>query len=819
MHTLPIIGLAPLGATIFIALLTIGCAVIAYYYFYLFRSRPLLNGYLNVSGIDQQVRIERDRDGIPVILGTSRPDVAFGLGFVHAQERFFQMDMTRRAAAGELSELLGQPFVSLDRKIRLHQFRKRARILCDRLSSDERVILDRYTAGVRAGLWELKAFPFEYHVLRAAPSQWQAEDTLLVVFYWYRLLQDERADQDFNRYLLYAALPQPVADFLDAEGSPEWDAPMLGPPTCAARIPGPEVLDFRQASPTRISNLRLRLASITGSNAWAVAGKHSRSGKAIVANDMHLPFEMPPAFFRATLDVGRRGPKAWLSGITAPGFPFLFAGTNGQLAWGLANAAVDATDLVRLDQTGLPDDSYHTADGVRKFEIDREVIRVRGSADVELMVRKTAWGPVTRKTRDGTTFAQCWLAYDDAAINLGWHSLETATTVAEGLSAANGIAGPALAMVLGDSDGDIGWTIVGLLPRRPADRRRLPLASSTLSDTHEHRTPSDISPRLRSPEFTRVWAANTRAITTEPIGEFLSGGYHACGARASQIRDALKNLDMADEESMLRIQRDHRALFLARWHEVFLKALERTPAHPRLAEARSVLHHWNGWADADSPAYRLLRGFHDVLERLVFEPFISIVRGNVGQFELTSVTDHLDEPLWRLVSDRPDHLLPPWFENWDSLMVAAVVEILNTIPVRPPLSRHTWGTVNALSMRHPLSQQSVLFRWLFNPRRAALSGDMNMPLAQTSRHGPVFRFVISPGENETAIMQMAGGQAGNPLTPYYLRGHSDWLVGKPQPLVPGPVRYVLVLAPRDKESKGDGSKSADEPDGAARQNS
>jgi penicillin G amidase len=796
--SLLVIARTPLSVVlgVLIPLLTIICAIIAYFTIRLLRSRPLLNGNLTVSEIDEQVEIERDGAGIPVISGANRPDVAFGLGFVHAQERFFQMDMTRRAAAGELSELLGQALISLDRKIRLHQFRRRARAICSGLASEERLILERYTAGVTSGLAQLRAFPVEYCALRATPAKWQLEDTLLVVFYWYRLLQDERADQDFNRYLLYAALPTPLAEFLAAEGSPEWDAPMLGPPTIATPIPEPEHFDFRKVKTTRIPGLRLRVTSIAGSNAWAVSGKHSRNGKAIIANDMHLPFEMPPAFFRATLDIGRRGPKAWLSGITAPGFPFLLAGTNGHIAWGLANAAIDATDLVRLDQTGLPDDSYRTVNGVRKFEIEREIIRVRGAADVELTVRKTAWGPITRKTRNGAAFAQLWLAYDDAAVNLGWHTLERAATVAEGLDAATRIACPALAMVVGDSHGDIGWTIAGLLPRRSGDQRGVPTSSSTLPDRHVHRVPSHNYPRLRTPELTRVWAANSKAITTEPIGQLLSGGYHACGARTAQIRDALQKLEMADEESMLRIQLDHRALFLARWHEIFLRALERTVNHPRLAEVRSALQKWNGQADADSTAYRLLRGFHEAVEKLAFEPFISIVRDKEGQFELTSVTDHLEEPLWRLVTERPDHLLPSWFDTWDTLLIAAAEETLNAIPVRSPLSRYTWGHVNALHMRHPLSERSVLFRWLFNPRPVALAGDMNMPLAQTGRHGPVFRFVISPGENETAIMQMAGGQSGNPLTPYYFSGHSDWILGKPQPLVPGPTRYTLVLTPQ-----------------------
>jgi penicillin amidase len=772
-------------------------AAAACLYLRLYRSRPLLNGRLEVSGIHAQVTIKRDAAGIPIVSGASRADVAFGLGFLHAQERFFQMDMSRRAAAGELAELLGKGFVSTDRRARLHQFRKRAEQVHAALSTDQRELLDSYTAGVGAGLRTLRAPPLEYLILRSRPTEWRSEDTILIVFNLYRLLQDDRADQDFNRYLIYAALPQSIADFLAPEGSPDWDAPLIGPPSPAMRIPGPEVLDFRRASPKRIPHLKLRPTPVPGSNAWAVSGEHTKSGKAIVANDMHLPFDMPPIFYRATLDVAGRGPGGCLSGITMPGFPFLLAGTNGEIAWGLANAAIDSVDLVRLDQAGLPPTAYHTADGVKLFESEREIIRVRGGADAELMITKTLWGPVARKTRDGLLFAQSWVAHHAEAVNLAWCGLETASSAADAMEAANNIGVPTLAIVVGDRHGDVGWTLAGPLPRRTKGTGRLPPTSSQITGEQWDYVQSSHYPRLRSPEFSRVWAANARSITSGAFGELLAGGYHVCGARASQIRDGLLGLDSVDEESMLRIQRDDRALFLSRWHALFLEVLHsgKMTDHPRLAVVRAALKCWNGRASADSVAYRLLRQFRDAVECLVFEPFISIVRARQGQFDLPSVTDQLEAPLWRLVTERPAHLLPPWFADWDALMSAAALEILGAVPEELPLRSFVWGAVNTLTMRHALSPFVPIIGRLLDARRAQLDGDLNMPLAQTPRHGPVFRFVISPGDDRAAVAQMAGGQAGNPLAPYYLSGHADWLAGTPSPLHPGSTRYVLTLDP------------------------
>lgn len=773
----------------------LAAAAAGYVYLRLRGCRPSLNGTREISGIEARVTVERDRAGIAVVSGSSRADVAFGLGFVHAQERFFQMDLSRRAAAGELAELLGKPFVSRDRRVRVHQFRKRAEQVQAGLSTDQRQLLDAYTAGVRGGLGALRVPPFEYSVLRCRPAQWKPADSLLIAFNLYRLLQDERADQDFNRYLLYATLPRLSAEFLAPEGIFEWDAPLVGPRTPALQIPGSHVLDFRRTTPKRVADVQLGWRSVRGSSAWAVSGKHTESGRAMIANDLHLPFDMPPTFYRAALNVSGDGPAYSLSGITMPGFPFLLAGTNGEIAWGFANAATDAVDLIRLDQAGLEATEYRTAGGVKPFDGEREIIRVRGGSDVHLMVTKTVWGPVVRKARDGVRFAQSWLAYDAGAVNLAWPALETATTAEDAMDAANRLGVPSLAMIVGDRHGDIGWTLAGPLTRRAGGR--LPATSSQSTEAQAETLEPSRYPRLRSPEFSRLWAANARPITDGALGELLAGGYHVCGARAAQIRDELQSRDCFDEECMLRIQRDDRALFLSRWHALFVEVLRsgKLPHHPRLDDARRALESWDHRATADSVAYRLLREFHEAVERLVFEPFISIVRDAQGQFDLQSVTDQLEGPLWCLVTERPEHLLPPWFFDWDALMDAAAASVVAGLAEKTPLRRHAWGAVNRLAMRHPLSRALPVVGRLLDAPRAELNGDLHMPLAQTSHHGPVFRCVISPGNDASAIAQMPGGQAGNPLSPYYLAGHADWLAGRRSPLRAGPTRYVLTLDP------------------------
>jgi penicillin amidase len=777
---------------------TLAAAALGYGYYRLRAARPLLQGKLAVAGLKLPVKIDRDAEGVPVVSGANRTDVAFALGFLHAQERFFQMDLIRRAGAGELAELLGKALLGSDRNARIHQFRQRAERIVASMEGEQRELLMSYSAGVLAGMRALGAPPFEYLLLRAQPVEWRPEDTLLVVFYMYQLLQDNRANQDFNLYLLYDTLPAGLADFLTPPGSPDWDAPLVGEPSPPAEIPGPDVLDLRGAGLERLAHTLPKPVHARGSNAWGVSAAGSGTGHAIIANDIHLRFGMPPSFYRATLEVaGPAGACRW-SGITLPGLPFLVAGTNGDIAWGIANAEIDSVDLIRLDQAGLPPNAYRTADGVAEIETVQEVIHVRGGADETVDVHKTLWGPVARKAREGVKFAQWWTAYGADSANLEWTRLETAGSIGEAIDAAHRVGVPTLAIVVADRHGDVGWTLAGPLHRRAEKLGKLPVASSRIASSWDERVSSCAYPHLASPRFDRLWSANAKPIVGGEFDRLLGYGYFSLGARSLQIRNCLECTKIADERAMLAIQLEDRALFLSRWRTLLLEVLGSPDLGemPRLAEMRFTLRHWDGRASEASVAYRLVRHFRTVAERLVFEPFISLVRAKHGEFALDDITDQLEAPLWRLIADRPRHLLAPWFTSWNDLLIAAVSEVLAAIPNDVSLASYTWGEENTLVMRHPLSQSMPLLGRLFDAPSAPLNGDAAMPLVQTSWYGPVVRFVIAPGQEDRAILQMPGGQAGNPLAPYYLAGHAAWLEGRPTPLLPGPTCYSLTLLPR-----------------------
>jgi len=186
-------------------------------------SLPALDGEATGTGLSADVTLERDARGSVTISGRTRDDLAYALGYAHAQDRWFQMDLLRRAAAGELSALLGPSTLDADRSLRVHRFRAAARAAVAAAPASERALLEAYARGANAGLASLRSRPWEYWVLRAAPEPWRAEDSLLVVYAMFLDLQGADVRTERQRGLLFETLPAPVAEFLHAEAH-EWSA-------------------------------------------------------------------------------------------------------------------------------------------------------------------------------------------------------------------------------------------------------------------------------------------------------------------------------------------------------------------------------------------------------------------------------------------------------------------------------------------------------------------------------------------------------------------------------------------------------------------
>lgn len=758
-------------------------------------SLPVVDGELRLAGLGAPLSIERDARGAPTIRAANRLDAARGLGFAHGQDRFFQMDLLRRRAAGELAEIVGPGVLRVDRAARVHRFRDVAQRVVAAAPASDAAVLRAYTEGVNAGLASLRVRPFEYLLLRVAPQQWREEDTVLAILAMFITLQDDTGKRESMLGLMHDTLPAPLFDFLTPQGT-EWDAPLVGGAIAQPKVPGPEVLDLRGTKPLRIAaDAAGDDGAVPGSNNWAVAGTHTEHGGALVANDMHLTIDSPNIWYRAALVYQDGGEQRRLVGVTLPGTPALVVGSNGYVAWGFTNSYGDWTDLIELDSVTGDDDSYLTPDGPRKFTHAVEAIRVKGAPDATLDVVGTIWGPVIDKDHNGRRRALAWVAHHPEGVNLGFLGLENARDLdaAQKAAAASGI--PAQNFVCADRSGRVGWTIMGRIPRR-VGIGRLPASWRDGSRRWDGWLAPEDYPRIVDPPNGRIWSANSRIVDGEMLAVVGDGNYDL-GARQKQIRDDLLTIDKAAEKDMLLVQLDDRALFLARWRELALSVL--TPSalagHPQRAEFRGFVDNWKGRAAVESVGYRLVRAFR---QRLALEVLDAVTQPCLAfaPKDEHCRTNQYEGPLWSLVSQRPAHLLNPAYQTWDDQFLAAIDNVIETLTKGGArLSLKTWGDRNDPPIGHPLSAAVPWLSRFLNMRRQGIDGDSNMPRVQDYREGASERIAMSPGKEELALFQMPSGQSGNPLSPHYGDGHDDWVHGRAIPLLPGTKIHTLRLVP------------------------
>lgn len=758
-------------------------------------SLPQLDGELSELGLSASATIQRDAAGIPVITAANRLDLAFATGFVHGQDRFFQMDMIRRQSAGELSEIVGAVAIDVDKRFRFHRFRSRAKVVLAAAPAAHRELLERYADGVNAGRDSLRAQPFEYFVLGAEPQPWLAEDSILTVFAMFMDLNDSRAVKEVRRGLAHSVLPAEVYAWMYPQGT-AWDAPIMGAARGSVAMPPADVVSLRSvedAAPP--ANERGRYP-LRGSNNWAVSGALTKNGRALVSNDMHLGLRSPNIYYRARLIV-EGGNSLDVTGLTLPGAPFVVAGSNTRVAWGYTNSYGDYTDAVVL-RPGSEAGTYQTPEGDLAFKTYTEIINVKGDDPVEYEIRETVWGPVLDDIEypDGEV-AVSWIAHKLGSINLNIMDLETVASVTEALDVANTMGMPPQNFVVGDADGNIGWTIAGKIPLKSGFD---PLLPADWSQAHGWRgwLASDDYPRVVNPESGRIWTANARVTDGEALRTVGDGGYDF-GARARQIRDALFAQESFTPEDMLAIQTDDRALFLTPWRDVLLSVLddEAVAEHEELAEYRQLVRDWIPRAAPESVGYRLVRAFRLEVEQRVFYALMAPVREVYGDDVRLRRSNQFEAALWSVVTQRPAHMLPGGYKDWNQFLLTVARQNIAYFSENfdGPLASRTWGEINTAAIRHSLSRSIPLFAAYLDMPADQLSGDLDMPNARGPAFGASERFSVSPGDEANGVLHMPTGQSGHPLSEYYDKGHHDWVQGLATPFLPGAAVHTLTLIP------------------------
>ena len=756
-------------------------------------SLPDLDGEMRAATLSAPVTVDRDNLGVPTLTAANRNDLAYAMGFVHGQDRFFEMDLSRRLPAGELSELVGAAALAQDESARVFRFRDVARQTLAQATPEQRAIIEAYTRGVNAGLASLDVRPWEYLMLRARPVEWRPEDSVLVIHAMWWQLQYLGFHREMLRWEVNDRLGGALCGtqwkcalqfFYPARTA--WDAPVvdtgaIAPPS--ASIPGPDALDLRKG---RTAPERAHVAltsSLVGSNNWAVAGSHTSTGSALVANDMHLGQRVPAIWYRMRIRTTPAvGEGIDLTGVTLPGAPVVVAGSNGHIAWGFTNSYGKWLDVTAVPCRSLGNDA---------LQVHWEEIRVQGAASVRFPVRTGPKG-VLLEERRGQCWFGAWLAQVPEASNFNLLSLEHVRSVQQALALAPSVGIPHQNFVVGDREGHIGWTIYGRIPVATGFRR----ADGSSGWLREPAHPATIDPPVG-----RIWTANAR-VTSDPeqeraIGAGIAelGAEYDLGARASQIRDDLLAIQApATPADMLRIQLDDRAVFLGRWREPLLAVLDADTlkGHPGRARFRQLIASWDAAAGTGSVGYRLVRRWRDLTEAAVWDMILDGLQIEADE-SFTAPPQFAAQAL-RLLQERPLHLLSRRYASWPQFMLAqADTAIAQLQRECGDLDRCTWGLQNTIHIQHPLSRALPFLSPLLDMATLPLPGDHDMPRVQGMTFGASERFGVSPGREAEGYFHMPGGQSGNPLSPYYRAGFMEWARGIPLPFLPGTPQHRMTL--------------------------
>ena len=827
-------------------------------------SLPALDGELALSGLSAPVTVSRDADGVVTVDAQNETDAARALGYVHAQERYFEMDLMRRVPAGELSALFGARALEADRRNRVHRMRARVDAQLDAMAGERMAQLQAYTDGVNAGRAALRVRPWPYLLLRQTPAPWTTADSALTGFAMYFDLQDATNRNERALETARAHLPPALYALITHDGS-TWDAPLFGPARGDAVLPGAAEVDLRRLpSPDTGSGHTPAsdIASVRGARAWppdatdttraardlrpgsnnfAVSGALTADGRALVADDMHLGLRVPNIWFRARLrypDARAPDGQVDVTGFTLPGLPAVIVGSTGHVAWGFTNSYGDYLDWQRVRPCAPGVTSGGECTPVVRH---LEHIGIAGAEPVTLEVDETAWGPIVHREDDGQALALRWVAHLPGALNFALGDFPFAADLEAALAIADRTATPTQNLVIGDAQGRVAWRLLGPIPLRGAGcegttvsqppnttRDAAPVEAKTtpspvaIAPGVDTGTPSNVcapwtiatnaSPRLGSPDTDRLWTANSRVVEGADFNRIGDGGA-ALGARAQQIRDVLQAGTRFTEADLLALQLDDRALLMTRWWQLLR---ERAPREgdSALRVLADAAGDWSGRADVDSTAYRLVRAWRLAVHERIADGLLAPARAATGDAFDMPALPQLEGVAWPLLQQRPAHLLPRRFAcsadgacdtgaaGWEALLEDAARQVRDEFATTGPLAERRWGERNTAAICHPLaSALPAIARGRLCMPADPLPGDSMMPRVQGPDFGASQRMVVAPGHETDGIAHMPGGQSGHPLSPYWGAGHDDWARGRASPFLPQTTVHTLRLLPAAAASR------------------
>jgi len=764
---------------------------------------PQLDGDLAVAGLTAPVSIVRDVHGVPHISASNLTDMFFTQGYVTAQDRLWQMDVSRRAAAGELSEILppklfGEGVLKIDKRQRILGLRAVAEQAARRVSGEEKQYLEAYAKGVNAFINSHQdTLPSEFKLLGYQPRPWATTDSFLIGAEMAQELQFYLIQHMWMREKVLAKVgPQLAADLYPnsswrdhppTAASPDFETEPQEPPSEEGETKSAPVRRGHRAALEGLLPewLQAQLDGfddpllVPGSNNWVVSGAHTATGKPLLSNDMHLGHQVPSVWYETHLN----GPGYDVAGVTFAGMPFIVVGHNQHIGWGFTNVGPATYDLYIENFNARGE--YQTPMGWQQPQHRREIINVRGGTPVTLDVAITRHGPVISDIFSGETrkLALKWTAFDPGVMELPFFGVNRAENWQEFRQAISQMGIPSQNAVYADIDGHIGYITTGKVPTRKQPSQGVPVSGIDDANEWTGYIPFDQMPSTLDPPSGIIGTANGRV---SPDGyPFQLGLEWVSAERTQRIYRVLRQDKKFTSADMLALQTDVTSAYDSMLAQRFVYAVDHNKhASDKAHKAADILRSWNGSVDASSAAPTIVARSRRELERMMLEPKLG------GAPEKSTVPTGWRLYRWEMsnvwlenaLRNQNKGWLPASFASYDDLMAAAVEKAITASAVPGDLSKWTWGEQVALNLEHPLFGRIPYFSRYAGPGHAPQSGNGNTVKQVGTSFGPSQRLTVDFSNLDATNLNITTGESGNIFSPYFMDHWPAWYHGTTFPL-------------------------------------
>ncbi len=791
------------GVVVVLILLLVGFLAFDYWFYHAVRaSLSQRDGTMHLAGMTAPVIVTYDRLGVPNISAANLPDLFFAQGYVTAQDRLWQMDMTRRFASGDLAVILGPKYVKYDRENRILGLLQVAQQSAARMDPQQRAQFKAYAAGVNAYIDQhRKTLPLEFRFLQYFPHVWTVEDSILVGLSMTEFLNHGLYRNKLEKEKILAKLgPELTADLfvnhswrdhppgaesnsiendVPGETAPEQPEEQGGAAhprylplarngfhhPSAALGAGYNTERTEEFSPEEYRAFRASVVNAfrpsdeepvrPGSNNWVVSGAHTASGKPLLSNDMHLDLAIPNVWYEAHLTAGDFD----VAGVTLPGVPYVIVGHNRSIAWGFTNLGPNVEDLYieKFNDKG----EYLTPQGWQQPERRKEIIRVKGKPEITFDVVTTRHGPIISDLIPGEQreLALKWTIYDPQAWHLPFFAVDSARNWQEFEAAFSYFAAPGQNVVYADVEGHIGYQATGLIPIRATGDGDVPEPGDGDSYEWIGYVPYDKLPSVYDPPSGIIATANGRATPDNyPYELSIEWMPPYRTQRIYKLLGAPKKYTPAD---MLAIETDVVSPFDRFCAERFVYAVDHTPkASARAKAAADLLRNWDGAMDTDSAAATIAVFARHSLEELLLK---SKLGGDWRDYRWFM------KPVWleNVLTYQPSRWLPQGYAGYDALLTAAVEDAVSDASATHPLTLWKWGRVHQVNITHPFWSHFPILKRTAGTGSVPIAGDGQTIMQESPPLGPSERITVDFSDLDATTLDIVNGQSGDIFDDHY----------------------------------------------------